>query len=394
MPDVAFGLRPRIYARRSFQNHVPDRFLSWARAQGYETIPSATRVWGIGYAWCSSSVLIPDLGPESMFCRDLSDEPESSPVKRLGLNRSAHRLCNRLIEDSEFLRIEAHDDGLIIPTIDCGVRSPGSLEAGLRVSRICLADRADVSLTPWPWDARYPAVVIRTDEPLAACLAAQYAGWRIADDDYFAMGSGPMRAAAANEPLFQKYPLKETSDVAVGVLESRKFPPPETGEGIAKACDIVPRGLTLLVAPTASLVGTMQIVARSVETAMHKLLELDFDLRRVASGWGIAPLPPTGGDDLLAMGRTNDAILYGSSVTLWVHGDDDHLAELLPKLPSSASSDFGTPFLELFHRYDRDFYRMDPLLFSPAEITLINLDTGRTHGAGAVRRELVPGTSS
>lgn len=309
---------------------------------------------------------------------------EPRPEKRPGLNKAAHRLCDQLAKDAEFLRVEFHDDGLIVPTFDCGVMVPGSLEAGLRVSRICMGDRAQISLGPWLHDARLPAVCVRTDEPLAACLAAQYAGWRIAGDDFFAMGSGPMRAAAAKEPLFKEYELAESTEVAVGILESRAFPPPDISEMIAHDCDIIPRRLTLLVAPTASLVGTFQIVARSVETAMHKLHELGFDMSQVKSGFGVAPLPPCGGKDLTAMGRTNDAILYGAEVTLWVEGEDDHLHEILGKLPSSASSDFGTPFLELFKRYGYDFYKMDPLLFSPASVILINVRSGRCHALGKV----------
>jgi methenyltetrahydromethanopterin cyclohydrolase len=322
------------------------------------------------------------------FCR-ITEELEPRPEKRPGLNLAAYRVCEQLAKDAEILRIEFHDDGLMIPTLDCGVNAPGSLEAGLRVARICLADRAHVQLSNWSYDPRLPAIMVRTDEPLEACLASQYAGWRISGDGFFAMGSGPMRAAAAVEPLFQEYKLSESTEVAVGILESREFPPPEVAEQIAHACDIIPRRLTLLVAPTSSLVGTMQIVARSVETALHKLHELKFDLRRVISGFGTAPLPPSGGKDLPAMGKTNDAILYGGEVTLWVSGEDDDLQQVAQQLPSSASSDFGAPFLELFERYDHDFYKMDPLLFSPASISLVNLNTGKTHQAGRVLPDLV-----
>ena len=88
---------------------------------------------------------------------------------------------------------------------------------------------------------------------------------------------------------------------------------------IAAACQVEPSSVTLLVAPTASLAGGVQVVARSVETAMHKLAELKFDLARIVSAHGSAPLPPVAGDDLAAIGRTNDAILYGARVVLVRH---------------------------------------------------------------------------
>jgi methenyltetrahydromethanopterin cyclohydrolase len=209
-------------------------------------------------------------------------------------------------------------------------------------------------------------------------MASQYAGWQIASGKYFAMGSGPMRALARKEPLFAKLGYQEKSQVAVGVLETRKFAPDELCEKLASECGVMPKNLTLLAAPTASLAGTVQVVARSVETALHKLFELGFDLSLVESGYGTAPLPPASADDLVAIGRTNDAILYGGEVTLYVRGDDAILEQLGPKVPSGASPDHGQPFATIFERAGRDFYKIDPHLFSPARIVLSNLDTGRT----------------
>ena len=61
---------------------------------------------------------------------------------------------------------------------------------------------------------------------------------------------------------------------------------------VAERAGVAPAELTLLFAPTASLAGGVQIAARIVETALHKLHELDFDVRRVVSGFGTCPLPP------------------------------------------------------------------------------------------------------
>ena len=173
------------------------------------------------------------------------------------------------------------------------------------------------------------------------------------------------------------------------MLETRKPPPPSVVAAIASACKVAPSGVTLLAAPTASLAGCVQIVARSVETALHKLAELKFDLGRVLSAHGTAPLPPVAHDDMAAIGCTNDAILYGARVVLYVTGDDASLAEVGPKVPSSASSDYGEPFASIFARYNHDFYAVDPFLFSPAEVVFQNLDTGRTHAFGAVNSEVL-----
>jgi methenyltetrahydromethanopterin cyclohydrolase len=208
-------------------------------------------------------------------------------------------------------------------------------------------------------------------------MASQYAGWEIRADGYFAMGSGPMRAAAGREALFDVIDHRERPDACVGVLETSKLPPESVCIDVATKCGITPERLTLLVARTASPAGTVQIVARSVETAMHKLHELGFDLNRIEHGLGWAPLPPIAKDDLTAVGWTNDAILYGGFAALCVRGDDASLEEIGPRVPSSASPDFGRPFAEIFARYDHDFYRIDPMLFSPARVRFYNLDTRR-----------------
>jgi methenyltetrahydromethanopterin cyclohydrolase len=93
-------------------------------------------------------------------------------------------------------------------------------------------------------------------------------------------------------------------------------------------------------------------------------------------------------DELAAIGRTNDAILYGGRVTLWVRADDEQIESIGPKVPSSGSKDHGALFGELFARYG-DFYKIDPLLFSPAEVTFVNLKTGRCHTFGRLEPGLL-----
>jgi methenyltetrahydromethanopterin cyclohydrolase len=131
------------------------------------------------------------------------------------------------------------------------------------------------------------------------------------------------------------------------------------------------------------------VVARSLETALHKLHELKFDLKQIVSGFGAAPLPPVAKDELSAIGRTNDAILYGGRVTIWVIAEDDQLVEIGPKVPASASPDYGAPFGSIFERAGGDFYKIDPMLFSPAEIVLCNLKTGRSFAFGRVRGDVL-----
>jgi methenyltetrahydromethanopterin cyclohydrolase len=306
------------------------------------------------------------------------------------LNVNAARLCDALGERAEQIRahVELRPDGARI--IDLGVNARGGLEAGRRLAEICLAGLADISFAPVRSELGGGlSVLVTTDAPVQACMASQYAGWQIAQGKFFAMGSGPMRAAAGKEKLFEAIGCRETPSVAVGVLETRKLPPAEVVNYIAQETGVAPNGLTLLVAPTASQAGTIQVVARSIETSLHKLHELGFDLSRIESAAGQAPLPPVAKDDLAGIGRTNDAILYGGEVRLWVRGDDASLEAIGPRVPSNASADHGRPFAEIFARYDRDFYRIDPLLFSPAVVELVNLDSGRSWRFGQLLPDVI-----
>ncbi|HMH56434.1 MAG TPA: methenyltetrahydromethanopterin cyclohydrolase, partial [Gemmatimonadales bacterium] len=147
--------------------------------------------------------------------------------------------------------------------------------------------------------------------------------------------------------------------------------------------------LTFVVAPTASLAGGVQISARIIETGLHKMETLGFDVRRVISAIGTSPLPPVAKNDLRAIGRTNDCILYGGQARYTVRAGDGELEELAKQVPASASRDYGTPFYEIFQRYGGDFYKIDPLLFSPAEVWLTSAETGRTFHGGRLNPDIL-----
>ena len=301
------------------------------------------------------------------------------------LNGRSLRVVEAMIARAEGRRVELHPIEKGGRFLDCGIKTHGGLRAGIDLAKVCLADLAHVSVVPGTVGGRAcPHIQVITDHPVAACLASQYAGWQISEGKFFAMGSGPMRAAYGHEPIFSTIGFKEETHSVVGVLEGRKPPTTAVIAKIAKACNVPPSSVTLLVAPTASLAGTLQVVARSVETALHKLHELHFDMTRVVSAHGVAPLPPVAKDDLAAIGRTNDSILYGARVVLYVEGDDDSIEEIGPQVPSSSSKDHGDPFATIFARYNNDFYAVDPHLFSPAEVVFQNIETGKVHSFGAV----------
>lgn len=307
------------------------------------------------------------------------------------LNERAYELANAMAADADQLGVTVSilDCGTRI--IDCGVKAPGSIEAGRRLAEICLAGLGVVETRPA--DSSVPDigcdvwVHVSTQDPVAACMASQYAGWELKGNKFFAMGSGPMRAAACRETIFQYIGNCEKPVQCVGVLETGSFPPDDVCANIATKCGSSTDRLTLLVARTASPAGTFQIVARSVETALHKMYELGFDLNQIVEASGSAPLPPIGKTDLQAIGWTNDAILYGAVVRLKVKGDE--IERIGRQIPSVGSADYGRPFEEIFQRYNGDFYRIDPFLFSPAVVEIESADTGKKTRYGLIAPEIL-----
>src|SRR5947208_1049976 len=141
------------------------------------------------------------------------------------LNERAQRLADHMAANAASLRIAVQRTVGGARLLDCGVEAPGGLQAGLGLARVCLAGQADVTFGPTDIGG-VPGlqVSVATDQPVTACMAAQYAGWQIAIGKFFAMGSGPMRAAYGKEDLFDKISGREQATVAVGVLETRKLP--------------------------------------------------------------------------------------------------------------------------------------------------------------------------
>lgn len=316
----------------------------------------------------------------------------------ISVNQRAASIVVQMINECEALDIQVKRLKNGATVLDAGIEVSGSLEAGRLFSCACLGGLAQVGFSDKSYHLRdsggdsgfwLPTVEVSVSSPHIACMASQYAGWAVKTDKFFAMGSGPARAMFADEEIFQKLEYKDEFDTAVLMLEGRQLPDENLAAYVAEKCGVESDHVCLLIAPTASLVGSIQIAARSAETGMHKLVELGFDVRKVKAASGVCPLAPVAADDLRAIGRTNDAILYGSQAFFAVQAEDEELASLIEKVPSAGSCDYGTPFYELFQRYNGDFYQIDPMLFSPARVEINNLNSGCTFRSGSINPELL-----
>ena len=309
------------------------------------------------------------------------------------VNATAAPLVTELVARADALRVGVARMGDGTRVVDAGIEHQGGIEAGLLIARICMGGLGDVALrnSPvfpnWPWQ-----VEVRTSQPVLACLGSQYAGWSLsfdAPEKFNALGSGPARALAVREPLFEELGYRDQAGSACLVLETDRFPPLALAEKVSMDCGVAPEQMTLVLTPTGSLAGGVQIAARVVEVALHKAHEIGFPLDAIVDGTGSAPLPPPIDDPLIAMGRTNDTILFGGQVQLFVSCGDEQAEDLARRLPGSSSKDYGKPFAEVFRDYGYDFFQIDPMLFSPARVAVTALGSGRTFHAGRFDGELL-----
>ena len=322
-----------------------------------------------------------------------------NPASRPSVNALAARLVDRLVADAPALRLRVTGGPAKARVIDAGASVLGSVEAGRRIAEICLGGLGTVSIGPAGPLPRWPfSVHVHAWEPVLACLGSQYAGWSLSDrsegGDFFALGSGPGRAAAGLEAVFSEIGYRDPATQIVLVLEGGSPPPAAIVREVAKATGIQPGAVTFIYAPTQSLAGGTQVVARVLEVALHKAHTVGFPLDTIVDGLGAAPLAPPSPDFVTAMGRTNDAIIYGGRVHLFVTAGDAEARSLAEALPSTASRDHGAPFAELFVRNKGDFYAIDPRLFSPAEVAVTSLNSGRTYRGGRLEPELVDASFS
>ena len=312
----------------------------------------------------------------------------------VSVNERAARLVAELTSEAAALKIGIARGELGETLVDAGSKSLGSVAAGLRIAEICMGGLGEVELVPssatphWPW-----TLVVRSSNPVLACLASQYAGWRLAhregEESFFALGSGPARALARREKLFEDLVYADSAASATLVIESDRPPPAPVVTKVAHDCLIKPEALTIIFAPTQSLAGSTQVVARVLEVALHKTHELGFPLERIVDGVAAAPLCPPHPDFVTAMGRTNDAIIFAGQAQLFVTGPANEARSLAEALPSKASRDYGRPFAEIFKNVKGDFYAIDPMLFSPAKIIVTSLQSGESFHSGEIDLDLL-----
>ena len=326
------------------------------------------------------------------------------PTSKINLNISALDLVKRLCSQADRYAVSVEESESGATLIDAGIKAEGGFLAGEIITEICLGGYGVAKLLPIQYgDVVLPSIFVQTDHPTLSTLASQFAGWQIKIDEFSAIASGPARALALKpKDLFEKIMYKEESEVGVLVLETEKKPSEAVIQQIATKCKVIPKNLFLVLFSTTSLTGSTQVSGRIVETGLFKLMKLGLDPLLVRHAWGYAPIVPLHPSSDEAMGRTNDAVLYGGVANYIVsHEDDEKLENLVKLAPSSASkmlqearkiAEKNPRFLDIFREAGFDFYKIDPDVFAPAIVVVNNLRTGKTFRAGNLDVEVLKGS--
>lgn len=313
------------------------------------------------------------------------------PKAKLSVNRKALKLVEKLCENADEFGVLVKKTRSGVTFIDAGIRAKGGFQAGKIITEICLGGYGEVEINPVHYgDVVLPSVFVHTNYAAVSTLGSQFADWQIKEGDYTAIGSGPARALARkNRELYEKIGYEDESDETVLVLETSAEPPEPVVRKVAHDCGVPVSKLSLILVPTTSVAGSTQVSGRIVETGLYKLLKVGLDPKNVMNAFGSAPIAPVHPKFVVAMGRTNDAILYAGFAHYDVAGySDEKLKELVQKTPSSASKNYGLPFHQIFKSAGYDFYKIDPNLFAPALVSVCNLDTGSFFRAGKINFEV------
>ena len=308
----------------------------------------------------------------------------------LSVNKRALMLVDKAIEEQEKLRIDVQTGPLGCTIIDAGIKAIGSYAAGRLVVEICLGGCGTALTTSMGYENLVlPSIFVETDFPAIATLGSQLAGWSIRARNYFAMGSGPARALSKKpKEIYEQIQYEDHCDSAVILLEADLLPTEEVVKTVATECGISAENLYAIVAPTSSIVGSIQTSGRIVEMGVFKLCRLGLDPKLITHACGYAPIAPVHPEPARAMGRANDVLYFGGVTFYSVSREsDDRLRAIVSRSPSCSASVYVRPFYEIFRAAEFDLYRIDPDLFAPAVVSVSNSSTGATFKAGKINLE-------
>ncbi|MBD3193155.1 MAG: methenyltetrahydromethanopterin cyclohydrolase [Candidatus Heimdallarchaeota archaeon] len=317
--------------------------------------------------------------------------------KNISLAKEAKPYLTELIENAEKLNVKVQEINNAT-VIDCGINTPGSIEAGLLFVKISLGGlaKARINFFEELIDDRktrvFPEIHIETSQPVLATLGCQAASWNINKEGFVGMACGPGRALAKKpSKIYDLINYEDKDDLGILCIEANSLPNPKAVDYLARKCEVEKKNLRLLLVRTGCLVEYIQMAARSVELGVFKLVEqLGYPPENVLHAMGTGIIPPMIADDTVSNNRINNGLIYGTKLLLIVRSQPkDNLEELVHKISSQASPSYGKTFAELFEEAGNDFSNFDLTILAPSKIIINDIRTGNTYQQGEINTTLL-----
>lgn len=312
----------------------------------------------------------------------------------ISVNKKSMPLVNKLIKNKDEFKIEVNKLSQGSTVIDLGQNCRGSWNSAKILAEILFGGIGNVDYTTFPekiGDVFYPAVDVKVDHSILSLAGCDISGWEISPGDFAPILAGPGRTLGRKDgDWLEKYcDYEDNYHEAVITIETKEPVKEKWAEKLRKACGVEAENLYILVAPSSSLACSVQVAARILEQTLHRMVDEGFNLESIIQAEGICVIPPCIDNELIAMGRLNDVLIYGGQSIFTVDWEDDKIEKVLNKITSDKSSVYGRPFKEIFNEAGRDFYQVPMEIYSPAKVVIVNTRSGKIHKAGKFNLEIL-----
>lgn len=311
----------------------------------------------------------------------------------ISVNEKSVKLAEMMVQDPEAYKINVHRiKGAYV--LDCGIDADGGWEAAKLVTEILFGGLNKITIETFPEkidDVYYNAVHVHSDHVVLQQAACNISGWELRPGKYAPVLAGPGRTLARKSgDWLEKYSnYADKYHKAVLTVEKGTMVSEEEVQDLIDAVGIEAENLYIIVAASGSTVCSVEVSARILEQTLHRLLEEGFNLDHIIEAHGICVVPPVVKNDLIAMGRLNDVLLYGGQSTFTVDCEDNEIEAVIDKLTTDKCPESGRMFQDIYKEHGCDFYKVPSELYSPAKVLIINQRTGRVFKAGSFNLEVL-----
>jgi methenyltetrahydromethanopterin cyclohydrolase len=308
------------------------------------------------------------------------------------LNQAAVGIIQDVITRADEYQIHTWKAKCGSTLVDMGLNCPGSWKAGQAFVEIGFGGLGKATYGKFEiGHFILPSIDVWVDHPVLAVVASQAGCWELGTGELAMIGSGPARAVALAD-RWAGHGYRDTKATQVVVqLQTNRVPSDDLCMAVANACHVAPEEVYVVFAPTACLVGAVQVASRTVEQVMIKLFLRGFDIHCVKHGFGMAPVAPLIKDEVEAMGRANDALFYGATTVLYADAPDEVIAPIVEGFCFDVNSGefWGTPFVSIFRHFHCNWFEVPDLIDSPAKLIINSLQTGHSFVGGQINLQVL-----